>query len=75
MLALEPHPPADTRFFFSMLPANAGFQMGNGALIRALYREPKIESYYLSQFADSIGASGDPGLEHLRKLLLISEAA
>ena len=53
MLALEPHPPADTRFFFSMLPPNAGFQMGNGALIRALYREPKIESYFLSQFDDS----------------------
>jgi len=53
MLTLEPHPPADTRFFFSMLPANAGFQMGNGALIRALYHEPKMESYFLSQFADS----------------------
>src|SRR5258705_13990476 len=36
MLALEPDPPPDTRFFFAMLPPNAGFQMGNGALIRAL---------------------------------------
>lgn len=53
LVALEPHPPADTRFFFSTLPSSAGFQMGNGALIRALYRAPQMQSHFYSQFSDS----------------------
>ena len=34
-----PHPERHTRFFFATLPSWAGFQMGNGAQIRALYRD------------------------------------
>src|SRR5204862_5623120 len=45
--------PPPSRSSSPMPPPNAGFQRGSGALIRALYREPKIESYFLSQFADS----------------------
>ena len=50
---LEPDPPADARFFFATLPPYAGFQTGNGALVRSLYRRPGIQSYFLSQFSDS----------------------
>jgi hypothetical protein len=52
--AAEPDPPHDTRFFFGVLPAWAGFQMGNGALVRALYRDPTLESHFYSQFSDSL---------------------
>src|SRR5690242_13370354 len=51
--ALEPAPPAGSRLFFATLPPWAGFQMGNGALVRALYRDPSLESYFFSQFSDS----------------------
>ncbi len=50
---LEPDPPADARLFFATLPPYAGFQMGNGALVRELYRKPQIESHFMSQFSDS----------------------
>ena len=51
--ALEPHPASGTRFFFATLPSWAGFQMGNGAQVRALYRDPTLESHFYSQFSDS----------------------
>jgi tetratricopeptide (TPR) repeat protein len=53
LLQLEPSPAHRTRFFFSTLPPWAGFQMGNGALVRALYHDPSIESYFYSQFSES----------------------
>jgi len=51
--ALEPAPAPGTRFFFATLPPWAGFQMGNGPLVRSLYRDPTLESYFYSQFGDS----------------------
>ena len=59
MLRLEPSPPRGTRYFFALLPPWAGFQMGNGPLLRALYRDPTIESYFYSQFSEST-AAGHP---------------
>jgi hypothetical protein len=53
LLRLEPRPKPGTRFFFATLPPYAGFQMGNGAQVRALYRDPSIESYFYSRFSDS----------------------
>ncbi|NOT33338.1 MAG: hypothetical protein HOP12_04115 [Candidatus Eisenbacteria bacterium] len=53
---LEPAPPPGTRFFFATLPSYAGFQMGNGALIRTLYRDSTLASYFYSQFSDSTAA-------------------
>ena len=50
--APEPH----TRFFFATLPPWAGFQMGNGAQVRALYRDTTLASYFYSQFSDSTAA-------------------
>jgi len=49
----EPAPPPGTRFFFATLPPWAGFQMGNGALVRSLYHDPTLESYFYSQFSDT----------------------
>ena len=54
--ALEPNPQPGTRFFFSDLPPWAGFQMGQGALVRTLYRDPSIESYFYTQFSESTAA-------------------
>ena len=51
--ALEPAPPRGTRFFFATLPSWAGFQTGNGPLIRDLYRDSTLASFFYSQFSDS----------------------
>ena len=53
LVRLEPRPARGTRFFFANLPSFAGFQMGNGAQVRALYGDPTLESYFYSQFSDS----------------------
>jgi hypothetical protein len=53
---LEPRPEHGTRFFFSDLPPWAGFQAGNGALVRALYRDPSIVSYFYTEFSESTAA-------------------
>lgn len=50
---VAPAPAAGTRFFFATLPPYAGFQMGNGAAIRAAYRDPSLESHFYSAFSDS----------------------
>jgi hypothetical protein len=47
-----PAPPAGSRFFYALLPPWAGFQMGNGPLLRRLYGDPTIESYFYSQFSE-----------------------
>lgn len=52
-----PAPAHGTRFFFATIPPHAGFQMGNGAAIRDLYRDPSLESWFYSQFADSSAGS------------------
>ncbi len=52
----EPAPPAGTRFFFLTLPPWAGFQMGNGALVRSLYRDPSLASHFYSTFSESTAA-------------------
>jgi hypothetical protein len=51
--ASEPRPAQGERFFFATLPPWAGFQMGNGPLVRALYRDPTLQSYFYSQFSES----------------------
>jgi hypothetical protein len=48
-----PAPPRGTRFFFASLPPWAGFQSGNGPLIRDLYRDSTLASHFYSQFSDS----------------------
>lgn len=55
---LEPRPPRDTRFFFATLPPFAGFQMGNGALVRARYRDRTLQSHFYSEFSESTAAGG-----------------
>jgi hypothetical protein len=50
---LEPAPEHGSRFFFATLPPWAGFQRGNGPLVRAMYRDTSLQSYYYSQFGDS----------------------
>jgi hypothetical protein len=56
MVEREPHPRPGTRFFFATLPPWAGFQMGNGALIRSTYRDTSLRSYFYSQFSESSAA-------------------
>jgi hypothetical protein len=56
---VEPAPERGTRFFFATLPTFAGFQMGNGARIRALYRDASLESHFYSDFSEST-AAGHP---------------
>jgi hypothetical protein len=53
---VEPRPAPGTRFFFATLPSFAGFQMGNGAAIRATYRDASLESWFYSQFSESTAA-------------------
>ncbi len=53
---VEPSPERGTRFWFATLPEYAGFQSGNGAAIRDLYRDPSLESYFYSQFSESTAA-------------------
>lgn len=53
---LDPSPPAGTRFFFATLPSWAGFQRGNGPLVRTLYRDPSLGSYFFSQYSESTAA-------------------
>ncbi len=53
---LDPSPPAGTRFFFATLPPWAGFQRGNGPLVRTLYRDPSLGSYFFSQYSESTAA-------------------
>jgi hypothetical protein len=55
----DPRPEHGTRFFFATLPEMAAFQMGNGALVRELYGDPTLASYFYSQFAEST-AAGHP---------------
>src|ERR1044072_4919491 len=55
---IEPHPPAHARFYFATLPSWAGFQMGNGALIRELYRDSTLASYFYSQSSDTTADGG-----------------
>jgi len=56
LLSLEPAPPQEARFFFATLPSWAVFQMGNGAQIRYLYRDPTLASFFYSQFSESTAA-------------------
>ena len=54
--AYEPAPARGTRFFFATMPSWAGFQMGNGPLIRRLYRDTSLAGYFYSQFSESTAA-------------------
>jgi hypothetical protein len=56
MRRVVPTPAPHTRFFFVTLPPYAGFQMGNGALIRALYRDSTLASHFYTRFSDSTAA-------------------
>lgn len=51
LLRVAPSPAHGTRFFLATLPPFAGFQMGNGAAIRAAYRDPSLESHFYSEFS------------------------
>lgn len=51
--ATVPDPPPHARFFYALLPPWAGFQMGNGPLLRRLYDDPTIESYFYSRFSEA----------------------
>lgn len=53
---VAPAPAPGTRFFFATLPPFAGFQMGNGAAIRAAYGDPSLESHFYSRFSDTTAA-------------------
>lgn len=53
---LVPRPERGSRFFFATLPANAGFQMGNGALVRQLYRDTTLGSFFYTQFSETTAA-------------------
>ncbi len=55
----EPAPARGTRFYFATLPPWAGFQMGNGSLIRTLYRDTSLAGHFYSQFSEST-AAGHP---------------
>lgn len=57
LLRVAPAPEHGTRFFFATLPPFAGFQMGNGAAIRAAYRDPSLESHFYSAFSDTTAGS------------------
>jgi len=50
--AQVPAPAPGTRFFYALLPPWAGFQMGNGPMLRRLYGDPTLESWFLSQFSE-----------------------
>ncbi len=58
---VEPRPAPQTRFWFATLPSYAGFQMGNGAGIRDLYRDETLESHFYSQYSESTAAA-HPGV-------------
>lgn len=57
MRRIVPQPEPGSRFFFATLQPWAGFQMGNGALIRTLYRDSTLASYFYSQFSESTAAN------------------
>lgn len=59
LLRVAPEPERGTRFYFATLPPFAGFQMGNGAAIRAAYGDRSLESHFYSGFSDST-AAGHP---------------
>jgi hypothetical protein len=48
-----PHVTRGTRFFFVLNVPWAGFQMGNGASVRQLYRDPTLESHFYSTFSEA----------------------
>ena len=54
--AYEPSPPHGTRFYFASLPPWAGFQVGNGPFIRAMYRDPTLAGHFYSEFSESTAA-------------------
>jgi hypothetical protein len=56
LVELEPRPPRGTSFFFVTLPSWAGFQLGNGPLVRAVYRDSSLRSHFYSQFSDTTAA-------------------
>ena len=57
LVRVVPAPEPRTRFFFLTLPPWAGFQMGNGALIRSLYRDSTLASHFYSQFSETTAAN------------------
>jgi len=56
---LMPRVPQETRFFFATLPSWAGFQMGNGASVRHLYRDDSLESFFYSAYSETTAARHD----------------
>ena len=49
--------PAST-VFFAQVPVSAGFQMGDGALLRIAYRDTSLRSYFLTDFSSARAARG-----------------
>ena len=54
--AYEPSPQHGTRFYFATLPPWAGFQVGNGPFVRAMYRDPTLAGHFYSEFSESTAA-------------------
>jgi hypothetical protein len=53
LLRAVPRVTQGTRFFFVLNVPWAGFQMGNGASVRHLYRDPTLESHFYSTFQEA----------------------
>ncbi len=49
---------ANSTLFFAQVPVSAGFQMGDGALLRIAYRDTSLRSYFLTDFSSARAARG-----------------
>jgi hypothetical protein len=61
LLALRsarPTLPHRSTVFFANVPVSAGWQAGNGALLRWAYRDSSLHSYFLGEFEKSLATRG-----------------
>jgi hypothetical protein len=49
--SIRPTLPPRSTIFFSSVPANIGWQVGDGPFVRWAYRDTSLRSYFLSQFS------------------------
>lgn len=57
--AAHPSVPSSSTFFFSGVPAFAAVQVGDGPLVRGVYRDTTLRSYFASAFRRSLLGRGD----------------
>jgi hypothetical protein len=55
---LHPRLPAGSTVFLAGFPAFAGFQVGDGPLMRGAYRDTSLRAYYLSDFSEARATRG-----------------